>query len=242
MTHPLVQLLEALSRAQQAASSAAVAESQRGAEPPGRRRAAPERPDEANPPRGRRGTAKADHGTAGGATGPELTPFDQGRLIAKLFEESQRINWALFRAFVQPHLTAQMAVLQRAHAGRPSNGNGRAAPPQAENELFDMLARLQLLVLQNPMAAQAVFSSLVAEGRHFAGTSAGAQWARALAESDLVRKGRLVWEATTLNVLEERQGAVLPTTYLEVLRKAVMTKDFESLLSRLRQGIAGDQK
>jgi len=169
------------------------------------------------------------------------TPFEQGRLLARIFEESQRINWALFRAYIQPQLTAQMELLRHAYGLPTSNSNGRGKRQQNEDELFDMLTRLQLWVLQNPMAAQAVFASLVAEGRRFAGTNAGARWARALAESDLVRKGRLVWEATTLNLLEERENAVLPTTYLEVLRRAVTTKNFESLLARLRQGIVQEE-
>jgi hypothetical protein len=171
----------------------------------------------------------------------EPTPFEQGRLLARIFEESQRINWALFRAYVQPQLTAHMALLRHAYGLPASNSNGPGKDQHDENELFEMLTRLQLWVLQNPIAAQAVFASLVAEGRRFATTNAGARWARALAESDLIRKGRLVWEATTLNLLEEREGTVLPTTYLEVLRRAVMTRNFESLLARLRQGIAQEE-
>jgi hypothetical protein len=229
MTHPLIQLLEALSRSQ-GTPAQGVSGPRNGT------KAA------ASPPRRRRGSSTRRKRS--GAVDPvhaEPTPFEQGRLLARVFEESQRINWALFRAYVQPHLTAQMALLRHAYGLPAPNSNGHGKDQQDENELFEMLTRLQLWVLQNPLAAQAVFASLVAEGRRFATTKAGARWARALAESDLVRKGRLVWEATTLNLLEEREGAILPTTYLEVLRRAVMTRNFESLLARLRQGIAQEE-
>ena len=229
MTHPLLQFLEALSRSQGTPSQGA-------SRPRNGTKAV------ASPPRRRRGSSKRRKGSdAADSVRAEPTPFEQGQLLARVFEESQRINWALFRAYVQPQLTAQMALLRHAYDVPSSNGNGRRKNEQDENELFDMLTRLQLWVLQNPMAAQAVFAALVAEGRRFASTNAGARWARALGESDLVRKGRLVWEATTLNLLEEREGAVLPTTYLEVLRRAVMTKNFEALLARLRQGIVQEE-
>jgi len=209
MTHPLLQLLEALSSTQ---TKSAHPSSARQAETHGPNR-----------------------------SGSDPNPFDQSRLIAKLFEESQRINMALFRMIVEPQLRAQTALLRHTFGAPAPNGNGHSGA-NPDDDLFEMLSKLQLWVLQNPMAAQAVFAALVAEGRKFATTAAGGRWARAMAESDLVRKGRLIWEATTLNLLEEREGSILPSAYLELLRKVVTMKDFETLLSRLRQGIAEDPK
>ena len=208
MSHPLLLLLEALTRAYTAPAAT-----------PTPRQAA----------------------GGNGSSSTAITAFDQGRVLMQLFDEGQRINRALFRLLVQPQLDAQMPLLRQVAGSLSPNGESRG-DKRPEDDLLDTLSRAQSWILQNPLAAQAIFSALVAEGRHFASTDAGAKWARAFAESDLVRKGRLVWEATTLNLLEERAESALPTTYLEVLRRAVGAKDFEELLSRLRQGAREREK
>jgi hypothetical protein len=160
--------------------------------------------------------------------------FDDSRYAAAVLEEYRRISLALFQLVVQPQLRAQMKWIRQVYdADGPT---GQVSPPAGHDGLFEQLSTAQSWVIQHPVEAQTIFAALVEEGRRFAQSAAGARWAAALADSDLVRKGRLVWEATTLNLLEERPGSVLPTTYLDVLRKAVATREFEDLLSRLRQG------
>jgi hypothetical protein len=87
--------------------------------------------------------------------------------------------------------------------------------------------------VQHPLAAQAAFSALLAEGRCFAGTPEGAAWKAALAGSDMVRHGRPLWEALSLNSLEEEPSAVVPSSYLEAIYRAVSFTGLEGLIRQL---------
>jgi len=89
------------------------------------------------------------------------------------------------------------------------------------------------MLLQHPVAAQAVFAALVAEGRRFATTPEGKQWKEALAGSELVRNGRQLWEALSLNLLEEEESTVVPTTYLEAVFRAASSPELEQVIRRL---------
>jgi hypothetical protein len=88
--------------------------------------------------------------------------------------------------------------------------------------------------LLHPMAAQAAFSALVAQGRRFATTPEGQQLASALSASPLLAKLRRVWEATTLNMLEEQPTTVLPNMYVEAIFRAARSANLEDLLSAQR--------
>jgi hypothetical protein len=90
------------------------------------------------------------------------------------------------------------------------------------------------VLLQHPAAAQAAFSALVAEGRRFARTDEGRRWRDALAGSDLVRRGRALWEGSVLSVLEEDGQTVLPTTLLDAVVQAAGRADLTKLLQSLQ--------
>ncbi len=98
---------------------------------------------------------------------------------------------------------------------------------------------MQELLLQHPLSAQAAFSSLLAEGRRFAATPEGAAWRTALAGSDLVRNGRLLWDVLSLNLLEEAPSTVVPSSYLEALFRAASSPDLEGLMRRVRDASEG---
>lgn len=178
----------------------------------------------------------------------ESEPFDRARLSVMLFEEGRRIHLALARLFIEPYLRTQLEATTPASSRGHGFSNGRGGAPATndpdgasagrsdEDDIFTVVRQAQKWLLQHPAAAQAVFSALVAEGRRFAETESGARWAHSLAASELVRKGRMVWESATLNMLEERADTVVPSTYLEVLRSALETPDFEELLEQLRNG------
>jgi len=97
----------------------------------------------------------------------------------------------------------------------------------------DVLREAQYALLKHPVAAQAAFASLVAEGRRFAATPEGRGWAERLASSELMREGRTVWEVATLQILEEEPANLLPSTYVDALVKATSSPELESLLARL---------
>jgi len=91
------------------------------------------------------------------------------------------------------------------------------------------------LVLQHPVAAKALFAGVVAEGRAFARTERGAQLRAGLARSARMRRGALLWRSLTLGMLDPMDPAVLPSTYVDTLLRALDGEALERLLGRLQQ-------
>jgi hypothetical protein len=100
-------------------------------------------------------------------------------------------------------------------------------------EIAALLRLLQGAILEHPVAAQAIFAALVAEGRAFAATEEGAAWAKRLSSSRLVEKGRVVWEVATLDVLEEDRATVVPSRILDAFVKLTHEHAMETVLRRL---------
>ncbi|WP_437570958.1 hypothetical protein [Sorangium sp. So ce542] len=151
--------------------------------------------------------------------------FDLIRLQAMIYEESRRLQDLLFERLLAP-------------AARPAEGGDGAGA--SAGAIPAILRRAQLLVLKHPVAAQAAFAALIAEGRRFAATPEGAEWAAALAGSDLVRRGRQVWDAVGMNMLEDDPDAILPSAYLEALLRAARSPDLETALRGLYDAAKGD--
>jgi hypothetical protein len=148
---------------------------------------------------------------------PPPAPLDSLRMQALVFEELRRIQHLLTERLVPP-------------VAPPAEGT--QTQPE-EGELLQLLRRLQVVVLEHPLAAQAAFSALVAEGRRFAATPEGAEWKAALAGSEWIRSGRRLWEALSLNILEEEVSTVVPSTYLEAVFRATSSPELESLVQGL---------
>ena len=104
---------------------------------------------------------------------------------------------------------------------------------EGSDELGDLLARLQTVIMQYPIAAQAIFRALVAEGRAFAKTPEGHALAGRLADSALVRRGRLAWDVITLRAFDDDPDVTIPSVFLDALAKTAATDALEPLLSRL---------
>lgn len=102
-----------------------------------------------------------------------------------------------------------------------------------EDELEALLTELQLAIVSHPIAAQALFRALVAEGRAFAATPEGMRWAAHLADSPLVQRGRMVWDVTTLRMLDDDPATVLPSTLVDALVRTTALETLEPFLSRL---------
>lgn len=102
-----------------------------------------------------------------------------------------------------------------------------------DSELLATLRAAQAAMLAHPAAAQALFSVLVAEGRRFGATPEGEAWRARLEGSALIRRGRVVWEVGTLNVLEESPEGVLPTQIVDAIARAAAHQALEPLLARL---------
>lgn len=117
--------------------------------------------------------------------------------------------------------------------GSPTDGVPRVSLRLREDEQTRLVRRLQLLVLSHPVAARALFSSLVAEGRRFARTPAGRQWHTRLTLSPLLRRARAAWDTSTLWMLQEDATDTLPSIYLDGILGAAQGDDLEGLLDRV---------
>jgi hypothetical protein len=153
-------------------------------------------------------------------TPPSWSLLDFVRSQALVFEELRRIQQLVAERLLPP-----------AEPRRPEAG---------DEELAAVLRKLQGLLLQYPVASQATFSALVAEGRRFATTPEGAEWKAALAGSELVRNGRQLWDALALDRVEEDASTVVPSAYLEALFQGAASPELERLLRLLRNPKAGD--
>jgi hypothetical protein len=93
-----------------------------------------------------------------------------------------------------------------------------------------LLAQLTVVVLRHPIAAQAAFKALVAEGRRFGETADGRRWRAALADSELVRRGRAFWEASLLNLMEDHADAVVPSGIVDAIVRSVGMGELRHLI------------
>lgn len=103
---------------------------------------------------------------------------------------------------------------------------------EPEDELSRLLYELRWLVLQHPVAAQAAYRALVAEGRAYAETEEGRRWRERFAGSELVRRGKSVWELGTLGMLDAESDRVLPSQLVEAFARAASRRDLEDALAR----------
>jgi len=117
------------------------------------------------------------------------------------------------------------------------DGLPRVALRRPDGDPVAVLRRLQRVILTHPVAAQAAFGALVAEGRRFAQTAAGAEWQRRLTRSPLLRRARAPWDAATLWMLEDVTPNVLPSAYVDALCSVAQSKDLEEMVDRLLRGL-----
>lgn len=99
--------------------------------------------------------------------------------------------------------------------------------------LARMLLEWQHLLVKYPQPARRMIQAFVAEGRHYAQSEEGQVWKARLADSDLIRRGRFIWDAYSLDALLENEAGQLPTAWLDVIRAAVADQDLEAILSQL---------
>lgn len=104
---------------------------------------------------------------------------------------------------------------------------------EADDEVGRLLHALQRLLLKYPLASQALFKALVAEGRLYAATEEGQAWRRRLAGSPLIRRGRVVWDETSMRMLEEDPATVIPSAVVDAFVHAALMDGLEPFLSRL---------
>lgn len=104
---------------------------------------------------------------------------------------------------------------------------------EPDDALHRALLGLQRAILRHPVAAQALFATFVAEGRRYAETPEGAAWKERLAGTDLIHRTRVVWDVTTLRMLEDDPDVLLPSAIVDALVQVARRDDLEPFLSRL---------
>ncbi len=87
----------------------------------------------------------------------------------------------------------------------------------AEAELEALLGDAQAAVLTHPVAAQAIFTALAAEGRRVSTTPEGQALRGRLAQSALARRWREAWEVGTLNALHSDTEGPYPADFGDLL-------------------------
>jgi hypothetical protein len=93
--------------------------------------------------------------------------------------------------------------------------------------------QLQRLVLLHPLASRAFVRAAIAEGRAVAKTEKGEAWMTSLVGTPLFERARVLWEACSLNLIDEDEDALRPTIVLEAVLDAARDSALESALSRL---------
>jgi hypothetical protein len=101
------------------------------------------------------------------------------------------------------------------------------------NTLSRLLLEGQHVLLRYPQAARAIVQSFVNEGRQFALTPEGQAWQARLVQSDLVRRGRFIWDAYSLDALLDSPSDQIPSAWMDVILAAVANPDLETILANL---------
>lgn len=109
-----------------------------------------------------------------------------------------------------------------------------------ERQLVDILHRARRAVIEQPALAHAITSFLAGEGRRYAETAEGQRWLDALRDAPEVERLRRIWEATTLNVLDDgHDERGVPSAWVDLLADLTATGSVDGIVSALRpRGLA----
>jgi hypothetical protein len=120
----------------------------------------------------------------------------------------------------------------------------RSMPPddlsEDERALVEILTRARQAIIEQPALANAMTSFLVGEGRRYVETTEGRHWLDALRDAPEVERLRRIWEATTLNLLDDQDdGRGVPQAWVELLADLTATGRVDGLVAALRpRGLA----
>jgi hypothetical protein len=126
---------------------------------------------------------------------------------------------------------------------RSAPGLAPAPPDDAggERAAYELVMEARRAVLGNPAAARQLYDLLVAQGRRYARTPAGAALRDALVVSEAVEHLRRIWDTVSLNVLDGPASAsAIPDAWAELLADTIAGRGIDdAALTRLRpDGIA----
>jgi len=107
-----------------------------------------------------------------------------------------------------------------------------------DEEAAQLLRRLRRAIFRYPMATQAIFSALVAEGREFASTPEGAEWRQRLSFAKGTGRARMLWETLSLGTFTERAEQPLPGNLADALVRTLSRGHLEPLLAKLFEKVS----
>jgi hypothetical protein len=109
-----------------------------------------------------------------------------------------------------------------------------------ERRLVELLHRARRASIEQPALAHAITSFLVGEGGRFAETAEGRRWLEALRDAPEVERLRRIWEATTLNVLDDgHDERGVPPAWVDLLADLAATGSVDGVVTALRpRGLA----
>lgn len=110
---------------------------------------------------------------------------------------------------------------------------GPPATAAPEKPLAELLLALSDVLLRHPIAVQAAFAALAAEGRRFAETPEGARCKEDLAASELFDRVRLIWRSLGMHAFVEQPTEILPSFFLDGAIRAAFLDKLEPLLSSI---------
>lgn len=102
-----------------------------------------------------------------------------------------------------------------------------------QDQLSDFLLASQRLLMKHPQASRELVVAFLEEGRQYAQTEEGRQWMDLLAQTELVKRLLMVWEAYGLDLLLETRPTLTPSSWLEMIVAAIANPDLENILSML---------
>jgi|RhiMetdeSRZDD1v2_1073273.scaffolds.fasta_scaffold12029_2 hypothetical protein len=122
---------------------------------------------------------------------------------------------------------------------RASNALPRLILQDYDN-LISVLRFIQRLLDQNPRAVGAIVQAVVAEGYRFAESPDGQRWKVLLTQSELMQRGRLIWDSYGFGSLMDTTPARGPSDWLDLIASELMNADLETVLTQLidvREGV-----
>lgn len=106
---------------------------------------------------------------------------------------------------------------------------------EPEDTLLEALNEVEAWLVAHPVAVRAIVRALVSEGERFAETAAGAAFRARLADSDLLRRARVLWDSSILSSLDAQGEPPLPSAVVDALLGGLAASDLRSVLTRLNE-------
>ena len=124
-------------------------------------------------------------------------------------------------------------LLRAAEAAEAADAAEAASGQEATASQLEWLRLAQRALVSHPVATQSAFVALAREGRAFATTEEGRDWARALRHAPAVQRLRTLWEAANFTLTADEAKAPLPSAMIELFVRAAASGEVDDLAARL---------